>query len=93
MSRRRALPLPGDLQPGAKESARLPALSSYTTAREWKGGDVCKTFWAFLSSETGQSVAEYAVLFSLVTLALIGACSALGLTVGHLYAAVRDVLP
>jgi len=51
------------------------------------------TFWAFLSGEKGQSVAEYALLFSLVTLALIGTCAALGVTVGHLYAAVSDVMP
>ena len=51
------------------------------------------TIRAFLAAELGQSVPEYALLLSLVTFALIGACAALGVTAGHLYAAVTNVMP
>ena len=48
---------------------------------------------AFAVEEEGQTVAEYALLLSLVTLAAIGACAAFGVTVLHLYVAVMNVMP
>ena len=51
------------------------------------------TFRTFLGGELGQALPEYALLFSLVTFALIGACSALGISVGHLYDAVGNAMP
>ena len=58
-----------------------------------KGGENRKTFRAFVAAETGQSVPEYALLFSLVTAALIGACTALGISVENAFATVKNLLP
>lgn len=51
------------------------------------------SFRAFLGGELGQSMPEYALLLSIVTALLIGACSALGVTAGHLYSAVTNAMP
>jgi Flp pilus assembly pilin Flp len=94
LSSGRWLPLAGDLSQREKETPPRPSLSSCTPQPTWKGGGGSrKTFRAFTRDEAGQSLAEYALLFSLVTLALIGACSALGVGVGHMFATVRDLLP
>jgi Flp pilus assembly pilin Flp len=69
------------------------ARSRLTSRRARKGGDRRLTFHTLLKSEEGQAIAEYALLFSLITLALIGACTALGVSVEHVYAAIRDALP
>jgi Flp pilus assembly pilin Flp len=50
------------------------------------------TFRVFAGQE-GQALAEYALLFALVTLGLIAACSMFGLAVSRLYDAVSGVMP
>jgi len=51
------------------------------------------TFRALAAEEEGQTLSEYALLLSLVTLAAIGGCAAFGVTVLHLYVTVMNVMP